>query len=141
MKCTIQGRMEMKNSRIDRTCAGLELQNAWNNREHILSDPEQYERTPEWTRSGCQFFSIWMPIGLILECWMDGGAFILPDDRRIFSFSGSALSGCCNGWAVDLRTGEVSAFESKKGNNVIFHTLLWARNRVLSERKDASKNQ
>lgn len=136
-----KNRNEQMFEHLIRTSAGVELVNAWNNRSRILSDPVMYGRTPKWTRSGCQFGSIDMPVGLIIECWQEGGFFVLPDSRRVFSFSGSALSGYCRGYAVNLMTGEVSAFESKVGNDVTFHSLLRARNKVLSGRKSVSESR
>ena len=110
------------------------LMDAWRNRGKVLADPSLYCRELEGFFSGGDIIgTVEMPLGLVIKCWKEGSPFILPDGRRIFSFSGSILSGVCTGWAVDLDTGEISPFRSKEGNEVTFQRLLYERKSRLKE--------
>lgn len=109
------------------------LKDAWNNREKILADESLYYQELDWIPSGGSFCGdLTMPIGLILECWLDNGPFILPDGRKIFQFQGG-LSGACGGSAIDLETGKISAFQAKQGNDLCF-PVLWRKRAELWNR-------
>lgn len=114
------------------------LMGAWKDRDRILSDEELYGQELDWKSSGGSFCgSLPMPVGLILECWLDGGPFILPDGRRIFQFSGG-LSGVCTGSAIDMNTGEITPFCSKQGNSLSFPVLARKRKEMCDRhRRDA----
>lgn len=126
--------MENK-ERYNHAAVAAALLSAWKDRDRILSDEELYGQELDWKSSGGSFCgSLPMPVGLIMECWQDGGPFILPDGRRIFQFSGG-LSGACTGSAIDIETGEITPFWSKQENSLSFPVLarkrreMWDRHR------------
>lgn len=111
----------------DHATVAQALMSAWKERNAVLSDEKLYGQELDWENSGGSVCGILpMPVGLILECWLDGGPFILPDGRRIFQFSGG-LSGTCTGSAIDIETGEITPFWSKQGNNLSFSVLAKKR--------------
>lgn len=111
------------------------LMDAWKNRDKILNDDSLYNQQLDWTPSGGSFCGdLPMPIGLILECWMDNGPFILPDGRKIFQFQGG-LSGRCGGSAIDMETGKISPFWSKQGNDLSFPQLWKKRSEIWKRHK------
>lgn len=124
----------------DSAAVATALMGAWKDRDRVLSDEGLYCQELDWKSSGGSFCgSLPMPVGLILECWLDGGPFILPDGRRIFQFSGG-LSGACTGSAIDIETGEISPFWSKQGNILSFPVLARKRKEMCDRhRRDAAQ--
>ena len=122
----------------DSAAVAAALMGTWKDRGRVLSHEELYCQELDWESSGGSFCgALPMPVGLILECWLDGGPFILPDGRRIFQFSGG-LSGACTGSAIDIETGEISPFWSKQGNNLSFPVLARKRKEMYERhRRDA----
>ena len=130
--------MARAKDRYNHAAVAAALMGAWKDRERILSNEELYGQELDWKSSGGSFCGAFpMPVGLILECWMDEGPFILPDGRRIFQFSGG-LSGACTGSAIDMNTGEITPFWSRQGNDLCFSDLAGKRQEIWDRHRTAS---
>lgn len=109
---------------------------AWKNRDSIIGNESLYNQQLDWVPSGGSFCGdLPMPIGLILECWLDCGPFILPDGRKVFQFQGG-LSGACGGSAIDMETGKISPFWSKQGKDLSFPQLWKKRSEIWKRHEE-----
>ena len=135
---TLYGRRRTHGAYYSDMAASI-LMEAWKNRDNILGNESLYNQQLDWVPSGGSFCGdLPMPIGLILECWLDNGPFILPDGRKIFQFQGG-LSGACGGSAIDMGTGKISPFWSKQGNNLSFPLLWKKRSKIWKRHKERLK--
>lgn len=85
---------------------------AWRMRDTIIADQRMYVTELPDCKSGTSFAGqIYLPIGALLECWMNCSEFRLPDGRYIIRFA-SGLSDFTEGEAISMNTGKISRFSS-----------------------------
>jgi len=82
--------------------------NVWRHKEEILSNPGKYISEFPDCVSGTSFSGpLFLPIGAILECWINCPEFRLSDGRYILRFA-SGLSGATHGEAISLKSGKIT---------------------------------
>jgi len=102
---------EKKTSERKGRLSGL-IMSAWRQMDDILANPDIYITELPECKSGTSFGGpIYLPLGVLLECWGSCPEFRLPDGRYVIRFA-SGLSGHTKGEAISLKTGEITDFES-----------------------------